>query len=176
LVGAFYDFRHEVRKVAKSKAADTGAQLLALTDDLRDRVLPPLGVKFDDSDLGWKRVDAQKAMQEIAERKSLERGKIEKRLVAARQDADIVKRGSAPPSSVLDNAEFGSFDETGYPLTLADGTEIPKARQKTLKKAWTAQETAHKKFLAKSKGDPASLLADAFKKIELLEEELKNFK
>jgi hypothetical protein len=88
-VGAFYNFRQEVRKIAKSKAADSGAQLLSLTDDLRDRVLPPLGLKFDDSDLGWKRVDAQRAMQEIAERKKLERDKLEKKLLGAQQDLDV---------------------------------------------------------------------------------------
>ncbi len=88
----------------------------------------------------------------------------------------ILVRGSAPPSSILDKTEFGSYDESGYPLTLADGSEIPKARQKTLKKAWTAQETAHKKFLAKAKGDADAILAEGKRKVAALEEELAKFK
>ncbi len=176
MVGAFYNFRQEVRRIAKAKNENTSAALLALTDELRDNVLPPLGVKFDDSDLGWKRVDAAKAMQEMAERKRLELGKIEKRLAAAEQDLAVLEKGNAPPTSVIDKAEFGSYDETGYPLTLADGSEIPKARQKTLKKAWSAQETAHKKFLAKAKGNPEALLTEARQKVVALREEIKNFK
>lgn len=89
----------------------------------------------------------------------------------------MLLRGSSPASSVLlDKGEFGSFDESGYPLTMADGSEIPKARQKTLKKAWTAQETAHKKFLAKAKGDPEALLAEGKKRVAAIEEEIAKFK
>ncbi len=177
LVGAFYNFRQEVRKIAKNKNADASAALLALTDELRDNVLPPLGLKFDDSDLGWKRVDAQKAMQERAERRRLELGKLEKRLAAAEQDLAVLEKGILPPASVLgDRAEFGSFDESGYPLTMADGKEIPKPRQKTLKKAWSAQETAHKKFEAKAKGNPEALLAEARQKVEELREAVRAFK
>ena len=69
-------------------------------------------------------------------------------------------------------AEFGSFDAQGYPTTMADGSEIPKARQKTLNKAWSAQDTAHKKFLAKCKGDPRALLEEAQGKLASLREQL----
>jgi cysteinyl-tRNA synthetase len=176
LVGAFYNFRQEVRSIAKNMKADASAALLNLSDDLRDNVLPPLGLKFDDSELGWKRVDAQRAMQERVERRRLELDKLEKRKAAAEQDLAVLEKGSLPVASVLgDRAEFGSFDESGYPLTMADGKEIPKARQKTLKKAWSAQETAHKKFESKAKGDPEGLLAEARHKVRELGDAIKAF-
>lgn len=175
LVTAFYNFRQGVRDVAKGKQCDAAA-LLNLTDDLRDRVLPPLGLKFDDSELGWKRVDPKKAMAEIQERKRLELQKLEKRLLAAQQDLSVLERGNASPQSVIDKAEFSAFDETGFPTKMADGSEIPKSKQKTLKKAWSAQEKAQEKFLAKANGNPEGLLADARQRVADLQVQVDKMK
>ena len=173
LIGAFYDFRQGVRAAAKSK--DTN-ELMKLSDNLRDNVLPVLGLKFDDSELGWKRVDAEQAMQEMAERRRLEKQKLEKKLTAARNDLANLEKQSRPATSSVDAAEFSAFDANGYPTKMADGSDIPKNREKTLKKAWTAQEKAFVKFQDKQKkAGEKDILQDARKRIDDLDAEMAKF-
>ena len=149
---------------------------MKLSDNLRDNVLPVLGLKFDDSELGWKRVDAEQAMQEMAERRRLEKQKLEKKLTAAWNDLANLEKQSRPATSSVDAAEFSAFDANGYPTKMADGSDIPKNREKTLKKAWTAQEKAFVKFQDKQKkAGEKDILQDARKRIDDLDAEMAKF-
>lgn len=170
LVDAFYNFRQKVRQAAKDK--DT-AQLMAASDDLRDNVLPVLGLKFDDSELGWKRVDSQKAMQEIAERRRLEVQKLEKKLVSAQNDLATLEKQSKPASSVLEEGEYGAFDDKGFPTKMADGSDIEKNRLKKLQKLWSTQEKAYAKFCEKQKkAGEKDVIEEARMRVKELEDQI----
>jgi len=68
-LNALSSFRNEIRTTALSK--DLYAQkILDITDNLRNRVLPPLGVRLDDSDeFPWKLDDPEVLMAEIKKKK-----------------------------------------------------------------------------------------------------------
>jgi len=68
-LNALSSFRNEIRTTALSK--DLSAQkILDITDNLRNRVLPPLGVRLDDSDeFPWKLDDPEVLMAEIKKKR-----------------------------------------------------------------------------------------------------------
>ena len=170
LIESFYQFRQTVRQTAMQKGDVT--TLLTVTDHVRDNVLPLLGVKFDDSERGWKRIDPKKAKAEIEEKKRLELAKLEKKLKAAKNDFDLLLKQQKPPTSVVDREEFAEFDDKGFPTKMKDGTEIPKNKLKTLSKQWKAQEAAHSKFLQKAKGNEDGLIEEAKNRISTIEQEI----
>jgi len=167
LVSALSAFRDDVRQIAisskktKSKsesatgsaaesavAADLATDVLRLCDELRDNVLPAVGVRLEDRASGRAqfslddpvRLQAEAARKrESAAKAEAERlAKEEKRRADALRDADRAavepKRMFEPQFDALFDREtsFGEFDETGLPIATADGEPLSKSATKKL--------------------------------------------
>ena len=148
--------RDTIRSLARAKAPPQ--ELLAACDRLRDMALPELGVRVDDSDGGakWKLCDPEELRQEAAreaEARLAKEGALRlQREEAARKAAEKEAKARVLPSEMFKLAEhagqFASFDDTGFPLTGADGEPLSKGLQKKLQKAREAQTKAHEQWRA----------------------------
>jgi len=149
-------FRDEIRKLAKENA--TSADILKMCDFVRDISLPQIGVKLDDKPDGkalWKLYAPGELLKEKAredeerERKQLQKEKLleEKR----KKDEENKQKAKTPASEMFKTNEYvdvyGSFDSSGVPLTLKDGSEISKSNSKKLAKLHLAQTKLHDAYL-----------------------------
>ncbi|GAA5909081.1 hypothetical protein JCM6882_001183 [Rhodosporidiobolus microsporus] len=151
---ALSGFRDQVRQLAMSGAP--ASEILALSDRLRDVDLVDLGVALDDQDDGRAMVklvspellrqarDAKAAAaQEKAARKAATAAAAE-----AKRLERLEKGRLAPQEMFRSNAEeFSEWDEQGLPLKDKEGVELPKSKQKKLKKEWDVQKKLHDEFL-----------------------------
>ncbi|KAH9920166.1 tRNA synthetases class I (C) catalytic domain-containing protein [Fomitopsis serialis] len=153
-------FRDGVRKLAIAKGDAALKDILALSDKLRDVDLVPLGVALDDLEDG-------KALVKLVPPAELLKAREEKRVQAeaktakkaAAVEADRQKRlqklekGRVAPQDMFKpphvrEATYGSWDESGLPLTDGDGKELSKNQSKKVQKEWANQRKLHEEFLA----------------------------
>jgi len=127
LVDALSDFRWEVR--AAALAGDSNA-VLVLCDQLRDDVLPHLGVQLKDVSGGsqWRKGTENKDNK--SDSKVLERNKKEK---------NSEKYPPGPASQMFKSHEFSEFDEHGFPTHDANGQPLGKNKTKKLRKIFDAR-------------------------------------
>jgi cysteinyl-tRNA synthetase len=148
------------RDTIKDKAGEGPKELFRLCDELRDDILPHLGVRLEDRAKGqeaiWKYESAEVLLKEreakIRERETREE---EKR---KRKEEETRKR--ATPAnlwfSTYRAAEFKEFDpETGIPTHDAKGKELSEAIKNKLKKEWNKQAEVHAKYLAEIQKEEA---------------------
>jgi len=147
------DFRSNVRGMARLvKAGD----ILGECDRLRDVVLPELGVRLEDKEnepTVIKLVDKEELKKEKEEKLAMEeRKRLEKeakKAEAAAKAAALEAQKKIPPGELFRNetTKYSQWDDKGIPTHNVDGTEIPKAQQKKLQKAWEAQEKKYSAYL-----------------------------
>ena len=181
-VDAFVDFREKVRSAAKAKS-DPG-QFLKECDAVRDDTLANLGIRVEDGadNSVWKMDDPeairkeveekrQKAAEAAAKKKKSKMDKLEKDLQTAEKarvtTSDLFKTGAH-------TERWGSYDDTGKPLTTKEGETLSKSQQKSIAKEIKNQEKAHEK-LKKTAGEQGidNYIASLQKQLEDLKLELK---
>ena len=160
-VDAFVDFREQIRVAAKSKESTPRDYLMAC-DTIRDETLANLGIRVEDSAEKsiWKMDDPEVIRKEVEEKRQKAEEAKAKKLEAKRgrlqTDLEKAKQASIPMVEwfkVGANAEkWGSYDESGKPLTTKEGKELSKSQQKAIKKESSNQEKAYQKVL-KAAGD-----------------------
>ena len=151
-------FRDEIRKLAKENASSV--EILKMCDHVRDVALPSIGVKLDDKPDGkalWKLY----APGELKKEKARENEERERKLLAKQKLAEEAKKkaeekeakAKIPPTQNFKVGEYenvyGSFDESGLPLTMKDGTEIAKSQSKKLAKILAVQAKLHEGYIYK---------------------------
>ena len=155
---ALTSFRDEIRRLAKGEDLSPST-ILGLCDQLRDVVLPKIGVKLDDKPDGnalWKLY----APGELEKERRREEEEKERKLLAKQKLAEEKKRkeeekerkAKVAPREMFKIGEnenvYGSFDpETGMPLTMKDGSEVTKSQTKKLQKLYQAQVKLHETYL-----------------------------
>lgn len=160
MLDAFCEFRDEVRRTARKDMSQGSKEILALSDEIRDVVLPDLGVRLEDrgNDQAsvWKLEDRatlvmemeRKREAEAKRREEVERQKREREAKAAA----ALEKGRVPPGDMFKQGEYegkySAYDETGMPTKDGDGKELTKSAVKGLAKARARQEKLHAKFLA----------------------------
>ncbi|TMS37227.1 hypothetical protein L596_004202 [Steinernema carpocapsae] len=150
---ALSQFREGVRKsaiVSKEKA------ILKLCDDLRDEVLPELGVLLEDKDgqTSVKFVDPKELLRERELKKQAEAAKLaeKQKREKERQEKEAQKRVN-PKDLFTKGPEahlYSKFDERGVPTHMADGEEISEKKKKKLEKAYDLQKKNYEKAMAAS--------------------------
>ncbi|KAH8277702.1 hypothetical protein KR018_003747 [Drosophila ironensis] len=150
-------FRNLVREQAKAlKALD----ILKLCDDLRDNVLPNLGVRLEDKDGGQyavKLVDRDSLLREreaklAAEAEKAAEKERKKQAAAEAAAAKEAQRRVNPKEMFLGETEkYSAFDENGLPSLDKEGKEISKGQIKKLQKLQQQQEQRYKEYLASVK-------------------------
>ncbi|KAK2957673.1 putative Cysteine--tRNA ligase [Blattamonas nauphoetae] len=160
-------FRDFVRTESKNSEIDAPTlkkRLLEQCDELRNKSLPPLGIRLEDRKLGepsvWKMVDPVEFEREQA-RKEEERQKKEeqkKRLEQAKKEKEA--RASISPNDMFKNEmedlpsgerrpRYSAFDDNGIPTVDIDGKEIDEKTKKHLLQQWQKQKKVYENYLKK---------------------------
>ncbi|EDW74680.1 uncharacterized protein Dwil_GK15775 [Drosophila willistoni] len=157
-VQSLAEFRNVVREQAKVlKAFD----ILKLCDDLRDNILPNLGVRLEDKDGGQfavKLVDRDSLLREreaklAAEAEKAAEKERKKQAAAEAAAAKEAQRRINPKDLFLSETEkYSAFDENGLPTHDKEGKEVSKGQLKKLQKLQQQQEQRYKEYLASVNG------------------------
>jgi cysteinyl-tRNA synthetase len=158
-IDALAVFRKKVRETASSLDKDAAAAFLKLTDELRDEIMPNMGVRLqDDSTHLWTKVDAQalKAEIEAQKRAALEQvlEKKRKRLPLLKKEIERWNKGRLTVAEFLRAEGYTQFDDKGFPTHNAEGKELSKGARKNVEKLVKQQQTAHEKYEAQLLKDP----------------------
>jgi len=158
-LGVLSSFRDDVRRLAIGKGDTALKDILALCDKLRDSDLVPLGVALDDQD--------GKALVKLVSPAQLMKAREEKRAImdekAAKKAAAIqaeqqkrlqkIEKGRVSPKDMfkppnIPQGKYGSWDESGIPLTDGEGKELSKNQAKKVQKDHIDQAKLHEEFQA----------------------------
>ncbi|KAI9006865.1 tRNA synthetases class I (C) catalytic domain-containing protein [Hyaloraphidium curvatum] len=150
-------FRDGVREMARSKKPHS--DFLALSDKLRDEVLPPLGVVVDDREDGTALVKLVDPETIAKEREDKARAQAEKQRKAdeikareAEKKAAKLAKGEKKPQGLFTDAEsaslYSKWDERGIPTHDAAGEELSKSKRKNLTKEFELQVKLHEEWKA----------------------------
>ena len=66
------------------------------------------------------------------------------------EEEKLAKAKISPQDMFRGDEKYTEWDAEGLPTKLADGSEVPKAQIKKLKKEWEKQKKLHDEYLAKS--------------------------
>merc|ERR1711957_968220 len=183
-IGAMVSFRENVRNAALEAAKGGDAKfaiqsILKTCDGLRDEILPALGVRLEDraTDTLWNLEDPEVMLKEMAEKAAKEKeaqiGKLEKQLVARTKELEKVKNSMVKPQDLFRTEDFREWDESGVPITLADGNSVSGGQIKKKKKAIDKQAKAYKDLMDKSGNNPQELQDTAQKVVDSIKAKLK---
>jgi len=151
------NLREKVRVQAKQLKNN---ELLSICDELRDNILPNLGVRLEDYDVGdgttrtrLKLVDKETLLKEREDKLRAEEAKrIEKekkRLEKEKLEQLKEAQKKIPPSEMFksETDKYSAFDEKGMPTHDAEGKEISKGQIKKLLKLYQTQEKKYNEYL-----------------------------
>lgn len=152
-------FRDSVRQLAIANPRDTAsAELLLLSDRLRDYDLAALGVALDDRESAVgkpalvKFVPAEElaAAREEKERRAVEKEmkKEEARVKREGEDRKKEQLGKMSHVDMYRTEEWSEWDGDGMPTKDREGKEVTKSRGKVLRKGWEKQKKVHEAWLA----------------------------
>jgi cysteinyl-tRNA synthetase len=151
-VAALVEYRKQVRAIAKEAAKD-GVALLKLTDSIRDEIMPQLDVRIaDDGEFSYlfqSREELEKErLDRLAAEASNRRAKLVGTLQRKEKDLEKWKEASESPSDAVHRQFAVRIAAADAELPEADenGKKLSKSAAKDIKKLWTKQDTAHKKF------------------------------
>ncbi|KAI1818087.1 cysteinyl-tRNA synthetase [Poronia punctata] len=150
--------RDELRRMAPTAAPELKKSILALSDRIRDFDLTNIGVYLDDRPDGQpsliKFIPAAELIaareEKEAEKAEKARAKEEARLAREKAEAEKWEKAKVPPQDMFKGDDkFSEWDAEGMPTKLKDGSEVPKAQTKKLKKEWDRQKKVHGEYLTK---------------------------
>lgn len=189
MIDTMVSFREKVRNEAlaavKASKGDPEAAAKAIQaimkscDELRDEILPTVGVRLEDRPGGtrWNREDPATMMKEMAEKKAQENAqkisKLEKKKVNKEKELEKLSKSMQKPDQLFRTEEFKEWDEMGVPTMNADGTPVSGGQSKKKKKAIEKQSKDYNALMEKSGGNPQAMLDALAKEIEEIGEELK---
>jgi len=148
LMNVLCKFRDDVKK----NAGTGGKELFKLSDQLRDDILPYLGIRLEDkgkdADSIWKYEDKEKLIKERENKLAAAAAKEEEKRL--RKELETKKK-STPGKDwfrTFETAKYSKFDEeTGLPTHDDKGKALPDAIKNKLKKTANSQENKYQKWL-----------------------------
>ena len=151
------NFREAVRIAAIN--GDTKA-VLSAADNLRDMILPDVGVRMEDKGSGkdivtvWKLDDPEVLRKERALKEESKAAKDAQKAELAKKQAERDAKAKIPPKEMfLSLTElYSAFDNEGFPTHDKAGEPLSKAAIKKLIKEKEKQEEVHSKYQAKEQG------------------------
>uniref|UniRef100_A0A336KAQ1 Cysteine--tRNA ligase, cytoplasmic n=1 Tax=Culicoides sonorensis TaxID=179676 RepID=A0A336KAQ1_CULSO len=148
------EFRNAIREQARTLKA---TEILKLCDQLRDEVLPNLGVRLEDREgkpSALKLVDRETLIKEREAKKAAEAEKLAEKerkkaeLAAAQAAKEAQKKINPLEMFKLEKDKYSAFDDKGIPTHDVEGKEIGKGQQKKLQKLQQQQEKKYNEYLA----------------------------
>ncbi|KAF8771005.1 cysteine--tRNA ligase, cytoplasmic-like [Argiope bruennichi] len=147
------DFRENVRQQAKEIKA---TNILKKCDELRDDILPNLGVRLEDQE-GMKAAIKLVDPAELAREKEMKlKAEAEKKLEKERkkQEQEALKAAreaikKMPPSEMFKSMtdKYSKFDDKGIPTHDVEGKELTESQLKKVMKLYNAQEKKYNDYL-----------------------------
>jgi cysteinyl-tRNA synthetase len=148
VVNALVKFRDQV----KANAGDGGKALFQLCDQLRDDVLPYLGIQLEDKGKDeasiWKLEDKEVMIAKLLSKQAEKKKKEEEK--AAREALALKKKSTSGKDwfKAFEAEKYSKFDEeTGMPSHDASGKALSEAIQNKLKKIQNKQQGVYDKWL-----------------------------
>lgn len=147
------EFRTAVREQARALKA---VEILQLCDQIRDDILPNLGVRLEDREgngSALKLVDREVLLREREAKRAEEARKAaekerKKAEAAAAQAAKDAQRKVNPVDMFRSETDkYSAFDEAGLPTHDAEGKEVSKGQQKKLQKLQQQQQKRYQEYL-----------------------------
>lgn len=153
---ALSKFRDDVRNEAR---LNKQTPILNMCDNLRDNVLPDLGVLMEDlaDRTVVKLCDRETILREreqklkMAELKKAEELKRKKELEDAKREKEAKKSINPKEMFLKETDKYSKFDEDGIPVLDAEGKELSKSARKKCEKAYELQKKSYDEYL-KQKG------------------------
>lgn len=140
------------RDIIKDKAGEGPKELFRLCDELRDDILPHLGVRLEDRAKGQEAIWKYESKEVLLkEREDKIREKEKKEEEKRRRKEEETRKKSTPASEwfrVFRAAEFSQFDDTGLPTHDAKGKELSESIRNKLKKEQNKQNEVYTKYMA----------------------------
>ena len=123
-------FRDNVRRSARELKA---VEILKECDELRDDVLPNLGVRLEDKEneaTVIKLVDKEELRREREEKLALEEKKRLEKEAKKAEAAEALEAAKVPPEEMFrkETDKYSAWDDKGVPTHLVDGKEVPKVK------------------------------------------------
>lgn len=160
-------FRDQIRDLARDKASHL--EFLKACDNLRDNILPPIGVSLEDktnassiiklmppelimaeqrkrSEREEEKKKAKQERERLAFQKKLE--KLEKGRIAPNEMFKLITNEMKNLSLEGRHPYYSEWDEQGIPTKDASGEPLAKSRRKKLQKEFDMQKKLHQEFLA----------------------------
>ncbi len=150
LVSPYIDAVCRFRDDVKASAKQGPVPVFRICDQLRDAVLPDLGVRIEDLGVGkasvWKFEDKERLKADIKARLA-EKAKRQE----IRQAEEV--RGKCPPEEYFRRAkgQYSLFDEKGMPTHDAKGRKLGPEAVRRLRKEYRIQQRLHNKWLEEQK-------------------------
>eukprot|EP01027_Heterolobosea_sp_BB2_P020529 GEZU01029287.1.p1 GENE.GEZU01029287.1~~GEZU01029287.1.p1 ORF type:complete len:781 (+),score=306.65 GEZU01029287.1:102-2444(+) len=150
VLNAFTDYRAKIRQAAKEKKEHS--VFLSLSDQVRDDIMPELGVRFEDEgEFPWKLDSPEQLIKERDEKKRaaarIARQKLEKSLQALKRDLEKWEKAQLPPQEYFKaENKYSQFNEAGMPTHDIEGKELTKTAMKKVEKEFEWVDKAHKAF------------------------------
>jgi len=125
-----------------------------LCDKLRDVDLWDLGIYLEDRDGLHALVRPVDAELRLAREQKEERERAKKEAKVKREAEEKEKAakrlelGKVSEKDIFRTEAYSAWDDEGLPTKDAEGSELPKARTKKLKKEWAQQKKLHEEWLA----------------------------
>ncbi|RWS31740.1 cysteine--tRNA ligase: cytoplasmic-like protein [Leptotrombidium deliense] len=155
LLEVLCNFREDMRSIAKDSKIN---QILQKCDELRDDILPNLGIKIEDKEVCGvvktvkKLVDKETLLREKEEklrieeekRKAKEKRKLEQLEAQALKDA---QKKINPVDMFRSDTNYSQFDEKGFPIADKEGNPLSKSQIKNLTKLYQKQEKMYNEYL-----------------------------
>ncbi len=154
VIAPFMNVLSKFRDDVKLAAAAGPKDIYKVCDQLRDNVLPELGIRLEDKGKDqpaiWKKDDPEKLKNEI---RGKEEEKKKKKDEKEKKAADDLKKKMTPASEYFKTMtdKYSLFDEKGMPTHDAKGKELSQELKNKLKKEYTKQDSVHKKWLETQK-------------------------
>ncbi|CAL1292113.1 unnamed protein product [Larinioides sclopetarius] len=147
------DFRENIRQLAKEIKATS---ILKKCDELRDDILPNLGVRLEDQE-GMKAAIKLVDPAELAREKEMKlKAEAEKKLEKERKKQEQLKKEAEkeamkkmPPSEMFKSMtnKYSKFDDKGIPTHDVEGKELTKSQLKNVMKLYNTQEKKYNDYL-----------------------------
>lgn len=147
-------FRDDIRGESRLIKA---TEILKLCDDLRDNVLPDLGVLIEDlaDRTVVKLCDKETLIKEreqkllMLERKRLEDLKRKEELLQVQREKEAKKSINPAEMFLKETEKYTKFDDKGFPLLDIEDKELPKSQTKKLQKLYDQQKKSYEEYLKK---------------------------
>lgn len=159
VLSAFAEYRDAVRQSARKDAQNQVCKdILKLSDDVRDDVLPLLGIRLEDrgaeKSSTWKLEDSRSLLAEIRRKKDAEdekrRAKEKREAERAEKELKELEKGRVAPLDMFRSGDYegkySAYNEEGIPTKNIDGSDVTKSAVKKLLKAKEKQEKLYQKF------------------------------